>query len=106
MDEDNEENTFIDFNPNDFIIRISPVMENGEWNGEINVGQVTTGENTLRDNDYAHLSILTDMLICAIPLIEKDDAIRKELFKLVEEQFGEDKPRVTERKGNVLKVNF
>ena len=67
---------------------------------------MTTGENTLRDNDYAHLSILTDMLICAIPLIEKDDAIRKELFKLVEEQFGEDKPKVIKRDGNVLKVNF
>ena len=101
-----EDHTFIDFDPNDFIIRISPVMENGEWNGEINVGQVTTGENTLQDNDYAHLSILTDMLICVIPLIEKDDAIRKELFKLVEEQFGKDKPIVINRDGKVLKVNF
>lgn len=101
-----KDHTFIDFDPNDFIIRISPIMENGEWSGEINVGQITTGENTLQDNDYAHLSILTDMLICAIPLIEKDDAIRKELFKLVEEQFGKDKPRVINRDGNVLKVNF
>ena len=82
-----ENQTFINFDSNDFIIRITPIMDDGEWNGEINVGQVTTGENTLQDTDYAHLSMLTDMLICAIPLIEKDDAIRKELYKLVEEQF-------------------
>ena len=101
-----ENQTFINFDPNDFIIRITPVMENGEWNGEINVGQVTTGENNLPDTDYAHLSMLTDMLICAIPMIEKDDALRKELFKLVEEQFEDDKPKVIKREGNVLEVNF
>ena len=101
-----ENQTFINFDPNDFIIRITPVMEDGEWNGEINVGQVTTGENTLQDTDYAHLCMLTDMLICAIPLIEKDDVIRKELYKLVEEQFENDKPKVVKREGNVLNVNF
>ena len=101
-----EDQSFINFDPNDFIIRISPIMENDEWNGEINVGQVSTGENTLKDTDYAHLSVLTEMLICAIPLIEKDDKIRKELYRLAEEQFGEDRPRVTKRNGNVLEVNF
>ena len=101
-----EDQSFINFDPNDFIIRISPIMENDEWNGEINVGQVSTGENTLKDADYAHLSVLTEMLICAIPLIEKDSEIRKELYKLAEEQFGEDRPRVTKRNGNVLEVNF
>jgi len=101
-----EDQSFINFDPNDFIIRISPIMENDEWNGEINVGQVSTGENTLKDADYAHLSVLTEMLICAIPLIEKDDKIRKELYRLAEEQFGEDRPRVTKREGNVLNVNF
>jgi DNA-binding transcriptional ArsR family regulator len=101
-----EDQSFINFDPNDFIIRISPIMENGDWNGEINVGQISTGENTLKDTDYAHLSVLTEMLICAIPLIEKDDKVRKELYKLAEEQFGEDRPRVTKRKGNVLEVNF
>ena len=101
-----EDQSFINFDPNDFIIRISPIMENDEWNGEINVGQVSAGENTLKDTDYAHLSVLTEMLICAIPLIEKDDAIRKELYKLVEEQFENDKPKVIKREGNVLNVNF
>ncbi len=101
-----EEQTFINFDPNDFIIRISPVVENGEWSGDINVGQVTTDANTLSDDDYGHLSILTDMLVCAIPLIEERPDIRDELYKLAQEQYGDRKPTVQERKGNVLTVNF
>lgn len=102
-----EEQTFINFDPNDFIIRISPVMEDGEWNGDINVGQVTTEINNLSDTDYTHLSILTDMLVSAIPLMEQDNEVRNKLYKLAQEQFGEnDKPVITERKGNVVKVNF
>ena len=61
-----EDQTFISFEPNDFIIRISPVMESGEWTGDINVGQVTTNENSLCDRDYSQLSIFTEMMICAI----------------------------------------
>jgi|TARA_E500000318_G_C3503525_1_gene189315 hypothetical protein len=102
-----EEQTFINFDPNDFIIRISPVMEEGEWNGDITVGQVTTDLNNLSDHDYTHLSILTDMLVSAIPLMELDNEFRQKLYKLAQEQFGEDdKPLITERKGNVVKVNF
>jgi hypothetical protein len=91
-----EEQTFINFDPNDFIIRISPVVENGEWSGDINVGQVTTDANTLSDDDYGHLSILTDMLVCAIPLIEERPDIRDALYKLAQEQFVRRKPKVTE----------
>ena len=101
-----EEQTFISFEPNDFIIRISPVMQGDEWNGDINVGQVTTNENNLSNTDYLQLSILTEMLICAIQLIEKDESVRKELFKLAQESSKERQPKVTERDGNVIKVNF
>jgi len=101
-----EEQTFINFDPNDFIIRISPIVENGEWSGDINVGQVTTDANKLSDDDYYQLSILTDMLVCAIPLIESKPDIRDELYKLAQEQYEGKKPMVQERKGNVLTVNF
>jgi len=49
---------------------------------------------------------LTDMLVCAIPLIESRPDIRDELYKLAQEQYGDRKPTVQERKGNVLTVNF
>jgi len=49
---------------------------------------------------------LTDMLVCAIPLIESRPDIRDELYKLAQEQYEGKKPTVQERKGNVLTVNF
>jgi len=58
------------------------------------------------DEEEYHLSILTDMLVCAIPLIEERPDIRDELYKLAQEQYGDRKPTVQERKGNVLTVNF
>ena len=102
-----EDQSFINFNPNDFIINISPIMENGKWTGDIDVGQITTDENSLDKEDYSYLSVLTDMVMCAIPLMEIDSEYRKKLYALAIEQFGDDnKPRIKERKGNVVKVNF
>ena len=40
--------TLIKFNPNDFIIRISPdVDDTGDWTGDLTVGMLTTDDNTL-----------------------------------------------------------
>ena len=51
-----EEKIYIDFEPNDFIIRITPVLdENNKWVGELRVGTITTDDNTLDDEDYSHL---------------------------------------------------
>lgn len=103
--------TLIQFNPNDFIIRISPdVDDTGDWTGDLTVGMLTTDDNTLNSDDFAHLKVLTDMLIAAIPLMEEDPDVRSKLFKLVDqldaEETEEYKPLVKERDGNVVKVNF
>ena len=43
-----EEKIFIDFEPNDFIIRLSPLLdEDGLWTGELKIGTITTEENNL-----------------------------------------------------------
>jgi hypothetical protein len=104
-------NSLINFAPNDFIIRISPdVDEQGDWTGDIQIGMLTTDDNTMKDQDFAHIKVLTDMLIAAIPLIEDDADIRRKLFNLVDELEFEDsteqEPLVASRDGNVVKVNF
>jgi hypothetical protein len=106
-----EETSYINFEPNDFIIRISPHVDaNNEWDGDIDVGMITTDFNSLNEHDYAHLRMLTEMLISAIPLMETDAEFRNKLFKLVNETFNEidEEPTtpVAERDGNVVKVNF
>ena len=104
-------NSLINFNPNDFVIRISPeVDDNGDWTGDLTVGMLTTDDNTMKADDFAHLKVLTDMLIAAIPLMEQDHDVRRKLFKLVDQidadGMVEEKPLVEERDGNVVKVNF
>jgi hypothetical protein len=99
------EKTFIDFDPNDFIIRLSPEVVDGKWTGDLDVGMITTDDNILSSEDFSHLRMLTDMLICAIPLMERNPEFRSQLFSLLEESL-EEKPKVIKREGNVLNVNF
>ena len=104
-------NSLINFNPNECVIRISPeVDDKGDWTGDLTVGMLTTDDNTMKADDFAHLKMLTDMLIAAIPLMEQDHDVRRKLFKLVDQidadEMAEDKPLVEERDGNVVKVNF
>ena len=104
-------NSLINFTPNDFVIRISPeVDDNGDWTGDLTVGMLTTDDNTMKEDDFAHLKVLTDMLIAAIPLMEQDHDVRRKLFKLVDQidadEMAEEKPLIEERDGNVVKVNF
>lgn len=101
--------TLMNFNPNDFVIRISPEVDSqGDWTGDLSVGMLTTDDNNMKKEDYVHLRVLTDMLIAAIPLMEEDADVRRKLFRYVDElnQDEETKPLITERDGNVVKVNF
>jgi len=101
--------TLMNFNPNDFVIRISPEVDSqGDWTGDLSVGMLTTDDNNMKKDDYVHLRVLTDMLIAAIPLMEEDADVRRKLFKYVDElnHDEETKPLITERDGNVVKVNF
>jgi hypothetical protein len=100
--------SLINFNPNDFVIRISPeVDDKGDWTGDLTVGMLTTDDNTMKAEDFAHLKVLTDMLIAAIPLMEQDPEVRRKLFKIVDTiDNEEEKPLIAERDGNVVKVNF
>lgn len=106
-----KEDTLIAVKPNDFVIRISPhVDDDDSWTGDIDISTVTTDDNVLDYHDFQHLSLLTDMLISAIPLMETDMEVRKKLFKMAQLTFDTDeeipKSRVKERSENVIKVNF
>ena len=53
----NEENVLIDFHPNDYIIRLSPFLdEKGNWTGELMVGTISTEDNAMNDNDHYQYS--------------------------------------------------
>lgn len=107
-----DKSSYIHFEPNDFIIRISPdIDDDGEWTGDIEVGMLTTDYNDLNDDDYSHLNILTQMLISAIEVMETDVQVRNKLFNAMDQHFKKHKAEeetsvIEEREGNVIKVKF
>ena len=105
-----KETIFVDFEPNDFIIRISPILDdNDDWTGELTVGYLTLDENYLNESDYAHVDMVTNLALSSIPLMEQDIEVRNKLYKyttsVLEEEEG--KPVVeTEDDSNVIKLRF
>ena len=79
-----EDKVYIDFDPNDYIIRLSPFLDKkGDWTGELMVGTVTTDDNDMSDNDHFQLMHLTEMVCASIPAMEEDDDFRQVLADIV-----------------------
>ena len=113
MSETEDHVVFVDFEPNDYIIRLSPFLDKkGDWTGELLVGSVTTGENSLSDDDHYNLMKLTQLVCAAVPALEEDEYVRNLLYSIVEsntddnEEVEESKSKVREVTDNVIKVSF
>ena len=76
----------IDFDPNDYIIRLSPFLDKkGDWTGELMVGTVTTDDNNMSDNDHYQLMHLTQMVCASITAMEEDEEVRQILTDIVDD---------------------
>jgi hypothetical protein len=104
-----EERIFVDFEPNDFIIRISPVLDDDDlWTGELSVGYLTLDENFLNATDYSHVDMVTNLTLSVIPLMEEDLELRNKLYKYTTSMLEkEGKPVVeTQEDSNIIKLRF
>jgi hypothetical protein len=104
-----DDKIFIDFEPNDFIVRISPLLDaDNKWTGELKVGTITTDDNTLDDEDYSHLMYLSTMICSAVPLMEQSEKFRSMLDKYTQESMEpvKKKPTVETVADNVVKLKF
>lgn len=109
MSKEKDERIFVDFEPNDFIIRISPVLDDDDaWTGELTVGYLTLDENYLSEEDYTHVDMVTNLTLSAIPLMEQDAEVRNRLYKYTTSVLEkEGKPTIeTEDDSNVIKLRF
>jgi hypothetical protein len=93
------EKIFMDFDQNDYIIRISPFLnKKGEWTGEIMVGTCTTDDNVLSDFDHAQLMKLSHMMCASLPVMEEDSAVRRllenEVERTIDDALEEEKEKV------------
>jgi len=104
-----QEKIFVDFEPNDFIIRISPVLDDDDaWTGELTVGYLTLDENYLNESDYTHVDMVTNLTLSAIPLMEEDIEIRNRLYKYTTSVLEQEGKPVVEKEddSNIIKLRF
>ena len=101
--------------PNDFIIRINPILsEGGEWPGEVEVNICYNEDSTLDEDDFETLFTLTHLICSSVPFfanhpeimslaksyLDKEQAKKKDgtsIDSILNERFNVD---------NVVKVNF
>jgi len=108
-----EDNILIDFHPNDYIIRLSPfVDEKGNWTGELMVGTISTEDNVMSDNDHYQLMHLTQMVCASIPAMEESEEVRQLLTDLVDDSMPnlsedvEEESKISSVDKNVISVKF
>tara|TARA_R110000772_G_scaffold9424_4_gene30940 strand:+ start:551 stop:898 length:348 start_codon:yes stop_codon:yes gene_type:complete len=108
-----EDKVFLDFNPNDYIIRLTPFLDDmGNWTGELLVGTVTTDENNLTEEDHFNLMGITRMVCASVPAMEENDKVRDVLNIIVDrierdpDEGDEPQLVVSSVEENVINVNF
>ena len=103
-----EDRIFVDFEPNDFVIRVTPVLDEDErWTGDMKVGYLTLDENYLSKEDYQHVDLLTNLMLASVPLMEEDIKFRNTLYKFHENMLRiQDKPKVSHTEDNVVHLDF
>lgn len=105
-----EDNILIDFHPNDYIIRLSPfVDEKGNWTGELMVGTISTEDNVMNDTDHYQLMHLTQMVCASIPAMEENEDFRELLTEIVDDTVSgsdEEESKITGVDENIISVKF
>jgi len=103
-----DERIFVDFEPNDFVIRVTPVLDAEDtWSGDLKVGYMTLDENYLTDSDYQHIDLLTNLMLASVPLMEEDHKFRDTLYKYHEDMLkSTGKPTITHNEDNVVHLDF
>ena len=105
----------MDFESEDFIIRIRPSVHKSEWTGEIDIAIVSSGDNRLDDESYSQLMHFCKMVCASVPVMEADEKMRNIVHNYVLEVVDEDmEPMVQEENrltvtgedGNVVHLNF
>ena len=103
-----DERIFGDFEPNDFVIRVTPVLDKQDkWTGDLKVGYMTLDENYLDADDYQHIDLLTNLMLASVPLMEEDHNFRDTLYKQHETMLkSTSKPIITHNEDNIVHLDF
>ena len=104
-----------DFEPNDFVIRLRPHMEEDEWIGDVDISIMWDGSNDLSDSDFINFMHLTKMVCASVPLMEDNPKLKSDISDFVYGSYndigeGSDSPQrqpdIIDRQCNVVYLSF
>ena len=106
MENDKKEKVMLGFNEEDFIITISPTLDdNFRWTGEVKVGIDMAEQDFLHEDDYYSLLEFCNLVCTSVPLMEKDVTFRNHIYSYYKKDLQE-KNKILTKEGNVIKLNF
>lgn len=94
---------------NDYIVIISPAMEDEVWRGDVEVKIAWSADNDLEQEDHTMLLHVTHMLAAALELAEENNSFALMLSSIVKKRLdeqGSDDVVIEQEDGNVVRVNF
>jgi len=102
------------FDDEDFVIRVRPTIERSEWNGEINISIISSGDNPMDEESYRQLMHFCKMMCATVPMMEADENLRESVHEFVstvvdeEELDIEEDTRlvITSEEGNIVHLDF
>lgn len=104
-----DEKVLIDFADEDFIITVSPLLDdNLRWTGELAVSLTMADSNYLHEDDYNNVLHFCNLLCAAIPLMEEESSFRNLLQKRHTKELKEieNDTRILTKEGNVITLSF
>ena len=99
----------------DFVIRVRPTVNDGEWTGEVDISIIAGADNPLNDEGYSQLMHFCKMMCSTVPIMEADESIRNLVHTYVMEVVDNDSDYVleededviiTKEDGNVVHLSF
>ena len=92
---------------NDFLIKISPLLEGNEWTGNVDVSIISAANNTMNENDLNIMAKLVEMVASAVPVMSEDSYVLEALEEYVDSIYKQVQEEVTEQyTDNVVKLDL
>jgi hypothetical protein len=98
--------------PEDFIVRVRPMMDGTDWTGQIDMSIISSPNNNLDDESYAQLIHLCKMICATVPIMEMDETFGEYVHNFVlahidkEEIIEDTEVDISHEDGNVVHLNF
>ena len=95
---------------NDYVVIVSPTVEDDTWQGDVEVKIAWNGDNDLDDSDHSMMLHVTHMIAAALELAEVDETVAERLTKIVKvrcrEEDDDQSVDIEREDGNVIRINF